>query len=64
MVASVEAACLDARALRRGGIVLSTDRAKNKNTSVTSWMNFFPALFNTGVLTIGFEIFLLRCISS
>ncbi len=54
MVASVGAACLDARVLREVSIVPSTAHAKNKNTPVTSWMNFFPALSNNGVLSIGF----------
>jgi hypothetical protein len=56
MVASVGAACLDARALRLRGvsIVLSTACAKNKNSPVTSWMKFFPALSSYGVLSIGF----------
>jgi hypothetical protein len=54
MVASVGAACLDARALREVSIVLSIAHAKNKNTPVISWMNFFPALSSNGVLSIGF----------
>ncbi len=67
MVASVEAACLDVRALRGVSIVPSTACARNKNTPVTSWMNFFPALSNNGVLLIGFAncsfapYFLLMC---
>ena len=52
MVASVGAACLYARALRGVSIVPSNARAKNKNTPVTSWMKFFPALSNDGVLMI------------
>ena len=54
MVASVRAACLDARALRGVSIVSSTAPAKNKNTPVTSWMNLFLALSNNGVLLIAF----------
>jgi hypothetical protein len=54
MVASVGAACLDARVLRGVSIVPSTACAKNKNTPVTSWTNFFPALSNNDVSSIGF----------
>ncbi len=52
MVASVGAAFLDARALRRVSIVPLIACAKNKNTPVTSWMNFFSALSSNGVLSI------------
>ena len=54
MVASSGAACSDARALRGVSIVQSTACAKNKNTPVTSWMDFFLALPNNGVSSIGF----------
>jgi hypothetical protein len=54
MVASVREACLDARVLRGVSIVLLTARANNKNTPVTSWMNFFLTLSNKEILLIGF----------
>ncbi len=54
MVASVGADCLDARALRGVSIVPLIAHAKNKNTPVTSWMNFFPGLSSSCVLLIGF----------
>ncbi len=53
MVTSVGVACLDARTLRGVSIVPSVARARDKNTSVTSWMKFFPALSSNGVLLIG-----------
>ena len=50
MVASVGVTCLDARALSGVSIVPPTACAKNENTPVIFWMNFFPALSNYGVL--------------
>ncbi len=52
------------RALRGVSIVPSTVCAKNKNTPVTSWMNFFPALSNEGFLLIGLHFIVLCHISS
>ncbi len=55
MVASVGAACLDARALRGVSIVPSIACAQNNNTLAR--INFFPALSNNGVLSIGLANF-------
>ncbi len=54
MVASVGADCLDARALRGGSIVPLIACAKNENTPVTTWMDFFLALSSSGVSSFGF----------
>ncbi len=64
MVASVGAACSDARVLRGVSIVPSTAHAKNKNTPVISWMNFFLALSNKGFCQLVSHIVLLLHISS
>ncbi len=63
MVASVGFACLDVSALRGVSIVPSTTCAKNKNTLVTSWMNFFPALSKGGGCQVALQIFHLRRVS-
>ncbi len=54
IVSSVGLACSEARALRGVNIVPLTAWDKNKNTSVTSWMNFFLALSSCGALWGGF----------
>ncbi len=54
IVNSVGLACSDARALMGVNMVPSTALAKNRNTPVTSWMNFFPAFSSTGASLGGF----------
>jgi hypothetical protein len=51
---SVGAVCLDAKALSGVSIVKSTARARYRNTPVTFWINYFPALLSGGVSLCGF----------
>jgi hypothetical protein len=51
-VFSLGAACLDTRALSGVSIVKSTARTRYRNTPVTSWINFFPALLSGGGVVV------------